>query len=284
MNHRTVPPEVARFALILGAALSACDAANARSLHGALTSLGVEDAPAKPPVSFQVLCDRSVGSPCEHGLAMQTIERVLREAVTRPLSRVEVYAQGDEVAETRLIASVTIPTRVDRGERAARAAEERFLQSVRPVLCMPLGAELTRARTRHSVIFESGQDGPDPQRGAARRGVRDQRPARGVGHRRLRVRPAPGARAARDAPPPPQRPRAEHLRPGPRPLRRGRWRPRRAPRLRRHDGPRPRDAVALPERAHRRGRCRGHLPHGGSRRGGVLAARSVAASAAGRAR
>ena len=89
MNHRTVPPEVARFALILGAALSACDAANARSLHGALTSLGVEDAPAKPPVSFQVLCDRSVGSPCEHGLAMQTIERVLREAVTRDQAHVQ---------------------------------------------------------------------------------------------------------------------------------------------------------------------------------------------------
>lgn len=155
MRHRLVRFGGTACALALGATLAGCDAAKARTLHTTLASLGVEDPPAKPPINFQVLCDRSIGSPCEHGLAMQTVERVLREATARPLSRVEVFTQGDEVAETRLIASVTIPTRTDRGERAARTAEERFLQNVRPVLCLPLGAELTRPRTRRSPILES---------------------------------------------------------------------------------------------------------------------------------
>lgn len=141
--------------LLVFGALGGCDARNAHALHGALTTLGMEDPPALPPVAFQILCDRSIGSPCDHGIAMQTIERVVHEAYERPLSRVEVFVMGDEVATTRMVASVTVPTRADRGDRAARVAEERFLQSVRPVLCLPLEAELNRPRTRTSPIFES---------------------------------------------------------------------------------------------------------------------------------
>lgn len=155
MRHRMVLGKRALSLFLVGFAFGACDAANTHSLHGALTSLGVEDPPTQPPLTFQIFCDRSIGSPCEHGLAMQTVERVVRTAYARPLSHVEVFVMGSEVAATRRVASVTIPARADRGERAARVAEERFLENVRPMLCLPLGDELTRSRTHTSPIFES---------------------------------------------------------------------------------------------------------------------------------
>lgn len=155
MSHRLVRRVRAVPLLVLGAVFGGCDADSAHSIHGALTTLGMEDPPALPPVAFQIVCDRSVGSPCDHGIAMQTIERIVHVAYERPLSRVEVFVMGEEVATTRLVASVTVPSRTERGERAARVAEERFLSSVRPVLCLPLDAELNRPRTRTSPIFES---------------------------------------------------------------------------------------------------------------------------------
>ncbi|MBI5515260.1 MAG: hypothetical protein HY909_15895 [Deltaproteobacteria bacterium] len=149
-----------RLALAVGAIAEAtgsagCKDTDATALHRTLTNLGVEDVPARPPRVFRIVCDRSETAPCEHGLVMQLISEVAHEAYQRPGSRIEVHLMGEVVAETRLVGSATIPPREDRGERAARAAEERFVQSIRPVLCTPLGAALASPRPRRSPIAES---------------------------------------------------------------------------------------------------------------------------------
>lgn len=136
-------------------ALAGCDGDQARSFHHTLTSLGVEDAPVLPPRVIRVVCDWSETSPCEHGVVMQLVSSAIHEAYKRPGSHAEVYLLENTVAETRRIGSVTIPPRGDRGERAARAAEEHFIESVRPMLCAPLGAALASARPRQSPIAES---------------------------------------------------------------------------------------------------------------------------------
>ncbi len=156
----TIASRVLRLALAVGAVAEAggstgCKNTDASALHRTLTSLGVEDAPVRPPRLFRLVCDRSETAPCEHGLMMQMISGAVHEAYQRPGSRIEVHLVGDVVAETRLVGSVTIPVREDRGERAARAAEERFVQSIRPVLCAPLGAALASPRPRRSPIAES---------------------------------------------------------------------------------------------------------------------------------
>lgn len=156
----TIASRVLRLALAVGAVAEAggsagCKNTDASALHHTLTSLGVEDAPVRSPRLFRLVCDRSETAPCEHGLMMQMISEAVHEAYQRPGSRIEVHLVGDVVAETRLVGSVTIPAREDRGERAARAAEERFVQSIRPVLCAPLGAALASPRPRRSPIAES---------------------------------------------------------------------------------------------------------------------------------
>ncbi len=160
--HRrvTLASRALRFALVVGAIAQAfgnagCKDTNANALHHTLTSLGVEDAPVLPPRMFRIFCDRSETAPCDHGVMMMAIEGVAHEAYRRPGSHIEVHLMGDTVAETRLIGSVTVPRQEDRGERAARAAEERFLRGIRPVLCLPLGAAFTSPRPRQSPIAES---------------------------------------------------------------------------------------------------------------------------------
>ncbi len=159
-SRLTLVSRALRFVLAAGAVAGAagsagCKNTDASALHRTLTSLGVEDAPVRPPRLFRLVCDRSETAPCEHGLMMQMISGAVHEAYQRPGSRVEVHLVGDVVAETRLVGSVTIPSREDRGERAARAAEDRFVQSVRPILCGPLGAALASPRPRRSPIAES---------------------------------------------------------------------------------------------------------------------------------
>lgn len=149
-----------RFAFVAGTLVQTCVATgckntDASALHRTLTSLGATDTPTRPPRVIRAFCDESETSSCEHGVITQLISGVVHEAYRSPGSRVEVYLMGATVAETRLIGSVTIPPREERGERAARAAEERFLASVRPQLCAPLSAALASPRPRQSPIAES---------------------------------------------------------------------------------------------------------------------------------
>lgn len=142
-------------AALLLVALTGCDGVQADSLHAGLQSLGAEDPPVPSAQTYKVLCDPSEESPCEHGAATLLVERVTRAAFARPGSRIEVWVQGPTVAETRLVGSILVPTREERGARTERAAEERFLASVRTTLCRPLGAALTRPRPRRSPLAAS---------------------------------------------------------------------------------------------------------------------------------
>jgi hypothetical protein len=156
----TLASRALRFALVVGAIAqtfgsAGCKDTDANALHHTLTRLGVEDAPVLPPRMFRIFCDRSETAPCDHGVMMLAIEGVAHEAYQRPGSHIEVHLMGDTVAETRLVGSVTVPRQEDRGERAARAAEEHFLRSIRPTLCLPLGAAFASPRPRQSPIAES---------------------------------------------------------------------------------------------------------------------------------
>lgn len=149
-----------RVALMTGTLIEVCGTAackdtDASALRRTLTSLGIEDAPVRSPRVIRVLCDWSETSSCEHGVVTQLLSSVTHEAYRRPGSRVEVHLMGATVATTRLVGSVTIPSREERGERAARAAEARFLATVRPELCAPLSAALASPRPRQSPIAES---------------------------------------------------------------------------------------------------------------------------------
>ncbi|TAK31195.1 MAG: hypothetical protein EPO40_05710 [Myxococcaceae bacterium] len=132
-----------------------CKERDANAFHRTLTTLGVEDSPVQAPRIVRFLCDRSEVAPCDHGLALQTVSGLAHEVYQRPGSRLEVHLMGESVAATRLLGSVSIPPREERGERAARAAEDRFVRSIRPTLCAPLGAALVAVAPLRSPIAES---------------------------------------------------------------------------------------------------------------------------------
>lgn len=159
-SHLRSISRLLRVTLAVGALADAllstgCSDSDTSALHRTLMGLGVEDAPAAPPRTFRLVCDRSETAPCEHGVMMQMISAAIHEAYQRPGSHVEVHLVGRVVAETRRVASVSIPARAVQEERVARAAEERFVQSIRPMLCAPLGAALASARPRRSPLAES---------------------------------------------------------------------------------------------------------------------------------
>lgn len=136
-------------------ALAHCDQVDGTPLHAVLEGVGVADAPQGEPLDVHVLCDPSEGSPCGSGTAALLVERVARAAFHHPGTDLSVHLQGERPADTRRLATITVPPAVDRGERAAKVAEDRFVASVRAAVCPPLDATVTIERPRQSPIVEA---------------------------------------------------------------------------------------------------------------------------------
>lgn len=134
--------------------LTHCDA-DSTSLHSVLREVGVEDAPVLEALDIHVLCDASEDGVCSSSTASPLLERVAHVAFLHPGSDLSVFALGDRPADTLRLASITVPPATDRGERAARAAEERFVASVRAAVCPALDAVLAQRHPRHSPIVEA---------------------------------------------------------------------------------------------------------------------------------
>lgn len=152
---RFPPRGFALLAAPLAVVLAHCDAAKDVSFHAMLEGVGVADAPVGEPLEIHVLCDPSEGSPCGTGTAALTVERVARVAFRHPGTDLTVHVQGERPADTRRLATITVPPAVDRGERAAKAAEDRFVASVRAAVCAAVDASLMQRRPRQSPIVEA---------------------------------------------------------------------------------------------------------------------------------
>jgi hypothetical protein len=177
-------------ALLLGEELG-CDA---RDRQSALQQVGITDPPTPSPERVDFACDLSEGSPCSDETARRNLSAVVRYLWPRVGSRLVVWSLGEEVGETRPLATVDVPQRVQRAARADREAESRFLDSVIQAVCPVIAARARRGRPHRSPIAASiTRIASESPRGMSRRIVllSDAREVSSLGNWECRDLPAP---------------------------------------------------------------------------------------------
>ncbi len=154
-QHRAAPsPRGRRLvrALALTLALVACNGRGSSSTNEILSSLSVVDPPRPAPEWIAIVCDGSDQSTCDNGEIDEQIQLAARYAFARPRAHLEVHVLGPTATESAVVGRIDVPERTERGERAVRTQEQRFLDTVRAQLCRPVERELRRARPRRSEI------------------------------------------------------------------------------------------------------------------------------------
>jgi hypothetical protein len=116
--------------------------------------LGLGHAAIKAGVTIDILCDFDGGGTCTADNLREALDRALPPVADRPGSVLRLWAMGNELADTTLLASATVPA-PNRRKSAQRAAWARFVATTRSLF---LGAYAASADTRHrrqSPIAES---------------------------------------------------------------------------------------------------------------------------------
>jgi len=107
--------------------------------------LGLGSAPTKPAVTIDILCDFDAGGTCTADNLRETLDRIVPPLAERPGSLLRLWAMGNDLGDTTLLASSTVPT-ASRRKNMQRAAWTRFVASTRSLF---LGAYNASADTRH---------------------------------------------------------------------------------------------------------------------------------------
>lgn len=137
------------------AGLVGCSGDRAPNSDQVLSALGMVDAPRPEPEALYVLCDGSLDSTCERGEINEQIRLAATYLFARPGSRLEVHVLAARAAETVVVGRIEVPTRTERGTRAARSQQERFLATVQAQVCRPVEAELRQGHPRRSELAEA---------------------------------------------------------------------------------------------------------------------------------
>jgi hypothetical protein len=115
---------------------------------------GFGSAPTKAAVTIDILCDFDGGGTCTADNLRGTLDRVLPSLKDRPGSALRLWAMGNELGDTTLLATATSPPPARR-KNMQRAMWTRFSATTRSLF---LGAYTASADTRHrsqSPIAES---------------------------------------------------------------------------------------------------------------------------------
>ena len=116
--------------------------------------LGFGHTPVKPAVTVDILCDSEAGGTCTAANLREALDRLLPSLSTRPGSSLRLWAMGNELGDTTLLATASVPPPTRR-KNMQRAAWARFITTTRSLF---LGAYAASADTRQrhkSPIAES---------------------------------------------------------------------------------------------------------------------------------
>jgi hypothetical protein len=116
--------------------------------------LGFGHTPVKPAVTIDILCDFDAGGTCTADNLRETLDRVLPALTNRPGSSLRLWAMGNELGDTMLLATASVPPPARR-KNLQRGAWTRFATTTRS-LFLNAYAALSDTRHRHkSPIAES---------------------------------------------------------------------------------------------------------------------------------
>ncbi|MGA8809589.1 MAG: hypothetical protein WB973_17095 [Thermoanaerobaculia bacterium] len=116
--------------------------------------LGFGHVPTKPAATVDFLCDFDAGGTCTADNLQEALDRVLPCLTDRPGSLLRLWAMGNQLGDTTLLASATVPSLTGR-KNVDRTAWARFVKTTRS-LFLGAYAATTDARHRHqSPIAES---------------------------------------------------------------------------------------------------------------------------------
>ncbi len=128
--------------------LAGCDSDAAR-MFGFAAPL-----PPKPAVSVDIVCDSRGGSTCTGATLGQTCDEVLPKIADRPASTVTLWGVGETVADTTILASITVPD-APQARRAARETESRFLSTARATLMAALSGRADSGDSHRTPLAEA---------------------------------------------------------------------------------------------------------------------------------
>lgn len=105
---------------------------------------GFGSAPIKSAVTIDILCDFDAGGTCTADNLRSTLEGVFPSLPDRPGSVLRLWTMGNELGDTALLATATVPPPTRR-KKLQRAAWARFVTTTRSLF---LGAYAASAETR----------------------------------------------------------------------------------------------------------------------------------------
>ena len=101
-----------------------------------------------------ILCDQSTGSSCSGSNLDSAIISALRHSVNRPGSRLELWALGQDVASTRMVATFTITRPIRNGARAISAHRDSQIDAARTLFHREISPYLrSRPPSKSPLVF-----------------------------------------------------------------------------------------------------------------------------------
>lgn len=142
-------------AAVLCSGITGCDGTPGHGFgDGIAESIGLADPKPLPPVLVDALCDSSDGASCTAATLRELIDNILPLIAERPGSILRIWALGDDLSSTTIIATSMNTRRTALSGRAERSAQARFVAEETAYVMKAAMPVFSAARPRQSPIAE----------------------------------------------------------------------------------------------------------------------------------